>query len=101
MGEKNAKAVQNIFPKSQARLSCCRALLYGHWEGRGLVRKWLLVPATFKSGPSWFLGQVEFGCKAQSKVDRAQEGAMPGNWQSHQPPSFFSGRNHLQLTVAA
>jgi hypothetical protein len=80
MDEKNEKAVKNGF--SQARRS------YG--EGRGLVRRWL--PVTFKSdflrpGRIWL----------QSKVDRAQEGTVPGIptnfllWQK--PPGRLNGRN--------
>jgi hypothetical protein len=83
MDEKNEKAVKNRF--SQARRS------YG--EGCGLVRRW--PPATFnqiflRPGRIWL----------QSKVDRAQEGTMPGIptnfllWQK--PPGRLSGGNSPQ-----
>ena len=83
MDEKNEKVVKNGF--SQARRS------YG--EGRGLVRRWL--PVTFKSdflrpGRIWL----------QSKVDRAQEGTVPGIptnfllWQK--PPGRLNGGDSPQ-----
>ena len=74
MDEKDEKAVKNRI--SQARQS------YG--EGCGLVRRWPLATLnriSLRPGRIWL----------QRKVDRAQEGAMPGILTSF----LFFGRNNL------